>query len=81
MVVFSMPMQESNNGGLSGRKGKPKIHGEAKGKFNISLTPTAKNKLIEAANEAGISPSELIERWAKSPMLDQFVKLFSCFQK
>lgn len=45
-----------------GIKGEPAIYSEFKERFNISLTPTAKDNFDQAATELGISRSELIER-------------------
>ncbi|MBO3463398.1 hypothetical protein G7B40_040945 [Aetokthonos hydrillicola Thurmond2011] len=51
--------------GKARRRGAPIIHEEAKEKLNLTLTPTAINKLSQAAFKAGVSRSELVERWVR----------------
>jgi len=54
--------------GKARRRGAPILHQEAKEKLNLTLTPTAIAKLSEAAAKAGVSRSELVERWAKEQL-------------
>ncbi|MBD2415638.1 hypothetical protein FACHB389_32840 [Nostoc calcicola FACHB-389] len=52
--------------GKARRRKVPIIHEECKAKLNLTLTPTAIDKLTQAAKRAGISRSELIEDFARS---------------
>jgi len=64
--------------GRKGRKsvaGEPEIWGELKQRSAIMLTPTALRRLNEASIALGISRSELVERLARSAILDELVKI------
>jgi hypothetical protein len=62
-VRYKMP--QGYLAGKARRRGAPIIHGELKEKLNLTLTPTAIQKLTAIANKEGISRSELVERWAR----------------
>lgn len=58
-------MPEGYLPGKARRRGAPIIHEELKEKLNLTLTPTAIEKLTATAKKEGISRSELVERWAR----------------
>ena len=58
--------------GKKGLRGQPLIYEEVKVKLNLTITPTAKSKLILKAEEQQCSVSSLLEELARSNLLDDF---------
>lgn len=63
-------MPEGHLKGTARKKGDPIMYDELKVSWNIKMTPTAKKLIIEAAKKAHVSPSELIERWARKELVE-----------
>lgn len=52
--------------GTARRRGEPIMYDEVKISWNIKITPTAKQLISEEAKLKHFSPSEFIERWART---------------
>lgn len=64
---YQMPKEHLK--GTARRKGESIMYDELKVKWNLSITPTAKQLISEAAKLQNCSPSELIERWARTELI------------
>lgn len=53
-------------GGPRKGAGRKSLSGEKRARVNWTITPTAEARVVAAAAVAGVSPSELVERWAMS---------------
>ncbi|WP_414545302.1 ribbon-helix-helix protein, CopG family [Nostoc sp. CCY0012] len=58
-------MRKRSHVGTPCRKGKPIYYEEVKKNINLTLTPTALNRLKELAIKMKISRSEVVERWLR----------------
>ena len=65
---YQMPKEHLK--GTARRRGEPIMYDELKVSWNIKMTPTGKKLIIEAAKKAHVSPSELIERWARKELVE-----------
>ena len=64
---YSMPKEHLK--GTARRRGEPIMYDELKEKWNLMLTPTAKQIITEAAKLQNFSASEFIERWARTELI------------
>ena len=62
-------MPKGYEAGTARRKGVPVMYNETKVKLNITITPTAKELISEAAKLQNFSTSEFIERWARTELV------------
>ena len=62
-------MPKGHLAGTARRRGVPVMYNETKVKLNITLTPTAKELISEAAKLENFSTSEFIERWARTQLV------------
>ncbi|MBD2359461.1 hypothetical protein H6G41_33655 [Tolypothrix sp. FACHB-123] len=67
--VKKYQMPKGHLKGTARRRGKPILYDEVKESFNIKLTPTAKQLIKDAAKLQNFSPSEFIERWARTELI------------
>jgi DNA-binding TFAR19-related protein (PDSD5 family) len=59
-------LNKKKHPGVACRRGQPIYYEEVKEKLNLSLTPTAKQRLASLALAQGISRSEVIEIYLRS---------------
>jgi hypothetical protein len=64
-------MPKGHLAGTARRRGEPILYDEVKVKWNLMITPTAKQLISEAAKLQNFSPSEFIERWARTELAKQ----------
>lgn len=64
---YSMP--KGHLKGTARRRDEPIMYDELKGKWNIMITPTAKQIITKAAKLQNFSASEFIERWARTELI------------
>ncbi|MBW4451076.1 MAG: hypothetical protein KME38_30765 [Spirirestis rafaelensis WJT71-NPBG6] len=62
-------MPKGHFAGVPRRRDKSVMHEEKKVKWNIMVTPTAKELISEAAKLQNFSASEFIERWARTQLV------------
>jgi hypothetical protein len=59
-------MKKHSHKGIACRRGQPICHDELKQNINLTLTPTALNRLKELAIQMNLSRSEVVERWLRN---------------
>jgi hypothetical protein len=64
-------MPKGHLAGTARRRGEPILYDEVKVSWNLKITPTAKQLISEAAKLQNFSPSEFIERWARTELAKQ----------
>jgi hypothetical protein len=65
MVIGDLVGGRMATKGKKSTKGEPELYDEVKTAYNLRITPTGKELLKKKAEEKGITPSELIERFAR----------------